>query len=371
MDRTFARLLVVQSVLAFANSMAAVFAMVYFLEHGFSFADVVVLNVVAFGLSAAGCVAIAWWRPVRGRTLMAVGLGALIVSYIVYLVLDGWALFLVVAVTWGLYIPFFYLAFNGLVIDTTRAADRGRKLGILVLAVTLVAIVGPTVGGAIVEGFAPVGYAVLFGAASLILVVDLALLWRLAGAREVASFGFAFEAVGARTAAALLGEGAFEGLAFGVLPLIAYAFEARGLRLGSLFSLFALAGGVVTVSLGALSDRLRNRRPFLLAGAAASAFAGVLVAASRDLPSYAVAASVLSVTSSLAPTILYAITVERLPDRPRQAIATREVLLNAGRAASLSVCLALLFAGVAIEGTFLVAAGSVALVALGSPRALR
>src|SRR3972149_4010056 len=55
-------------------------------------------------------------------------------------------------------------------------------------------------------------------------------------------FRFAFRAVGVRTSAALLAEGGFEGIAFGVVPILAYGFTQKAVDLGGLFSLLALGG---------------------------------------------------------------------------------------------------------------------------------
>jgi len=231
----------------------------------------------------------------------------------------------------------------------------------LVLTYTAVAIVGPTIGGAIVDAF---GHGTLFAISAAISAAGIAFL-AFVDDGEPVSFRFAFRRTGPRTTAALFAEGAFEGMSFGVIPLIAYAFTAEESQIGNLFSLFALAGGVVTVLLGAVSDRMRNRAPFVVLGAVASAAAAVLVVRAPSLADFAVGNSLLSLTASVAPIFLFAIAVERLPDDPAGAIVTREVLLNAGRAASLAAYFSLVALGVTAQGAFVVAAVSLAFVALG------
>lgn len=362
MDRAYGRLLALQSILAAANSMGVVFAITFFVDQeNFVSRDVVLLNLFAFGISSLACVGIARARPMRARPLMAVGLAVLAASYASYLVLRGWPLMAVVAAAWGAYVPLFFLPFNVLVIRRTRTEDRARKIGTLVLTYTAVAIVGPTIGGAVVDAF---GYGTLFAISAAISAAGIAFL-ALVDDGEPVSFRFAFRRTGPRTSAALFAEGAFEGMSFGVIPLIAYAFTAEESQIGNLFSLFALAGGIVTVLLGAVSDRMRNRSPFVVLGAVASAVAAVLVVRAPSLADFAIGNSLLSLTASVAPIFLFAIVVERLPDDPAGAIVTREVLLNLGRTASLAAYFSLVAFGVTAQGAFVVAAVGLAFVALG------
>ena len=365
MDRTYRHLLLLQAVLAAANSMAVVFAITFFRNEGFTDGDVVLLNLVAFAVSALGCVAFTRVRPLRARASMAAGLAVLASSYAAYLVLSGWPLLLFVAVAWGAYIPLFFLPFNALVIGQTRAGDRARKVATFILAYTVVGIAGPALGGVVVDRL---GYGPLFALAVGILASGIALMFRLGvGDRNVA-FAFDFRRMGARTNVALFAEGGFEGMAFGILPLIAYGFTSEAIALGGLFSLFALAGGAVTVVLGVASDRFRNRRPFLLAGAACSVVASLLVVQAPSPAAFAVGNSLLSLTSSLAPVFLFTIAVERGPGRHAEAIVTREVLLNAGRAASLSAFFILITLGATTQQAFALAAVSLAFVALGDAK---
>lgn len=353
--------------MAIANSMAAVFAILFLVDvGGFTDRDAVALNFVAFAISALTCVAFTRAPPIRSRLLMALGLAALAASYFVYLFLRGWPLILAVALTWGLYVPLFFLPFNALVIGITRPGDRAGKIGSFFLAYTVVAIAGPTMGGILVDRF---GYSVLFALATAVLLADIAILLRLRVGMDSVRFSFDFARIGRRTTVALFAEGGFEGMAFGVVPLIAYEFTQNELDLGGLFSLFALAGGIVTVILGTASDRLRHRTPFLIVGAAASALACLLVVSARSLSAFAFGNSMLTLTASIAPIFLFTIAVERCVGRPSSAIVTREVLLNAGRTASLGAFFALLSVGVTVQQAFLLAAVSLLFVGLGQPGA--
>ena len=362
MDRPYRHLLLLQALLAAANSMAVVFAITYFRAKGFSDRDVVLLNLVGFGVAALGCVAFTRWRSIRPRTGLAAGLAVLASSYVAYLFLTGWPLLLFVAVAWGAYIPLFFLPFNALVIGLTRAEDRARKVASFILAYTLIGIAGPALGGAIVDRL---GYGVLFALSAAVLASTIALLSRLDIGDHKVGFAFDFRRMGARTNVALFAEGGFEGMSFGILPLIAYDFTSRSIDLGWLFSLFALAGGLVTVVLGTMSDKLRNRRPFLLGGAACSVAASFLVVQAPSLGAFAVGNSLLSLTSSLAPLFLFTIAIERGPGRHAEAIVTREFLLNAGRASSLSAFFLLVTLGATVQQAFALAAVSLAFVALG------
>lgn len=365
MDRTYGQLLLLQAVLGLANAMAAVFAIIFLVDQdAFTGREAILPYLIAFAIAPLGCVAFWRSRPRRPRALMAAGLGLLAASYLAYLVLRGWPLLLFVGVTWGAYIPLFFLPFNALVISTTRAEDRVGKLGSFILVLTAVSIAGPSLGGILIARF---GYSALFGTAALVLVLNAALLLRLPRGGPPTAFAFDLRGMGGRTGVALFAQGSFEGIASGAIPVIAYSFATAAVDLGALFSLFALAGGVTTVALGTWSDRLRNRRPFLVVGAATSILACVLVVIASTLPGFAVGNSALALTSSVAPTFLYAIAVERLAGRPAAAILTREVLLNTGRAASLAAFFVLVSLGLSVQHAFVLAAVSLAFVALGNP----
>jgi len=272
-----------------------------------------------------------------------------------------------VAAMWGAYIPLFFLPFNAHVIAITKPEDRARKIGTFVLAYTVVAIAGPTLGGAMKDAW---GYQVLFAFSSLVLLGGLVLIAQLHEASEPMRFTLDFRGLGARNAIALFAEGGFEGLSFGVVPVIAYQFLPPGVDFGGLFSLFALAGGIVTVILGTVSDRLRNRGPFLFAGATLSAASTLLVVRAGTLQEFALGQSLLSLTASLAPIFLFAMAVERLPGRPRDAIVSRELLLNAGRTSSLAAAFFLVGLGLGVQQAFVLAAACLAFVAVakGAPR---
>src|SRR5436309_404350 len=124
MDRTYRHLLLLQSVLAVANSMAAAFSIIFLLDPvptqpPFGAADIAIMNLFTFSLSAIVCVVFTRIRHVRSRVSMALGLTILASSYLAYLVLRGRPLLLYVAFAWGAYIPLFFLPFNALVIGTT------------------------------------------------------------------------------------------------------------------------------------------------------------------------------------------------------------------------------------------------------------
>ena len=365
MDRAYRRLIAIQVVLALGNATAGIFLFVFLLKNeGFSVGALVVFSLISFVIATLLCGVIVRVRPLRSDLLMSAGLAILSSSYAAYLVVGGWPLLVYVGIAWGFYIPLFFVPFNALVIATTRTEDRAGKIGGFVLSYTAVAILAPTLGGTIIEAS---GYGVVFSFAAIVLVADIALLARLRIGREPQRFAFDFRRLGPRTAISLFAEGGFEGLAFGVVPLLAYTFTQQELSFGGLFSLFALAGGAVTVTLGVLSDRMKDRRPFLILGAGATAASTALVVTATSLPTFAFANSLVSLTSAIAPVFLLTMAVERIPGRPGDAVITREVLLNGGRTASLSAYLVLLAVGVGSFPAFALAAVCLAVVAIARP----
>jgi len=362
MDRAYRNLMGIQSVLALANATAGIFTTISLLKNeGFDTFSAVLFSLLTFAVASVTCIALVLSRPRRGGLLMITGLSILASSYLVFLFAHGWFLLVYVGVAWGVYIPLFFVPFNALVVATTRTEDRAGRIGSFIFAYTAVAIVAPTLGGAIITG---AGYSVVFAFAALILLANVALVARLCVGHERITFAFAFTRLGPRTSIALFAEGGFEGMVFGVVPILAYLFARDELAIGGLYSLFALAGGAITVLLGLASDRFKDRRPFLVAGAAATAASTVLVVIATSLPSLALGNSLVSLTSPIAPLFLLTMAVERIPDRPAAAVVTREILLNGGRTVSLAAFLVLLVLGVPPTHGFALAGASVAVVAL-------
>ncbi len=369
MDRAYRHLIGIQSVLALANATAAVFTIIYLLkEEGFAIRDSVLFSLLTFAVASLTCVALVRIRPRRIAFLMMLGLAILASSYVTFLVAHGWPLLVYVGIAWGLYIPLFFVPFNKLIVATTRTHDRAGRIGGFIFAYTAVAIVAPTLGGTIITGAGDSGYPAVFSFAAIVLTVGVFLIARLGVGREPLVVAFDLPRLGRRTSAALLAEGGFEGLAFGVVPLLAYGFTRDELGIGGLFSLFALAGGTVTVFMGVASDRLRDRRTFLLVGAGATAAATLLVVVASSYSTLALGNSLVSLTSPIAPLFLLTMAVERIPSRPGDALVTREFLLNSGRAASLAGFFLLLGLGVAPTHGFALAGLCMAAVALARPR---
>lgn len=355
----------IQSILALANATAGVFTIVFLLKiDGFPVSDLVLFSLISFGVAVPVCVALVLVRPRRCDVLMVTGLLILSSSYVAYLVVRGWLLLAYVGVAWGLYIPLFFVPFNTLIVGTTHAGDRAGRIGGFVFGYTTVAILAPTLGGTIIAG---VGYGVVFLFAAIVLVANALVILSFRIGRDPLRVAFAFQRLGRRTIAAIFAQGGFEGLSFGVVPLLVYAFTQDELGIGGVFSLFALAGGAIVLLLGMLSDRMRDRRPFLLVGIFATGAASVLVVVATSLPALALGNSIVSLVSPIVPLFLMTLAVERMPEHPAHAVVTREVLLNGGRTVSLTVVLVLLTLGVSSFHTFAIAGVCMVFVGLAQP----
>lgn len=366
MERPYGRLLAIQSVLALANATAGVFTITFLLKHeDFPISDVVVFSLLTFCIAPFVCLALVRSRPRSGSLLMATGLVVLASSYVAYLFAHGWPLLIYVGVAWGLYIPLFFVPFNTLVAETTGTHDRARRIGGVVLGYNAVAILAPALGGAVITA---AGYSVVFSFAALVLIANVLLVRRLRVGRSPLPLSLGLSALGPRAVVSFLAQGGFESLLFGVGPLLAYQFTTEELGIGGLFSLFALAGGAITALLGVASDRLRDRRPFVLLGGIATAGATSLVVTATSLSTFALGNSIVTMFYPIGPVFLLTMAVDAMPARPAHAIVTREMLLNIGRTVSLAVYLVLLGFGVATTHGFAIAGVCMAIVAISRPR---
>lgn len=124
----------------------------------------------------------------------------------------------------------------------------------------------------------------------------------------------------------------------------------------------------MTLALGFMSDRIRHRNAFLWAGAVVSSAFAALVALAPNLGSFVAGNSLLQLTSSIAPMFIFAMVADIGEKDAASVSATREVLLNSGRAFSLSLYFAAAMAGVGVQTAFLAASVFLLLMITGKGR---
>jgi len=91
------------------------------------------------------------------------------------------------------------------------------------------------------------------------------------------------------------------------------------------------------------------------AGAVMSSIFALMVSLAPNLGAFVAGNSLLQLTGSIAPLFIFAMMADIGEDDPASVSATREVLLNAGRAFSLSIYFIAAVAGVGVQAGFIAA----------------
>ena len=315
-----------------------------------------------FLFASISCLAMTLRKSVSSKHSMAVGLLSLGLAYGAMAVMRGLILITLVPILYGISIAQFWLPFNALMVRKTTMSNRGARMGLSFLVFTVTGVVAPAMAGMFVSLF---GYSVLFGLGTGLLLADIVLVFLLIDGEDRLRYDIRFRDFGTRNSMAMFFEGSFEGLSFSLIPLITLIFVTTEQDLGLIFSVFALAGGIMGLILGFMSDRIRRRSMFMWSGAMASAVFALLVAMAPNLEMFVVGNSLLQLTGSVAPLFIFAMVADAREDDPATVSATREVLLNAGRAFSLSIYAVIAVAGVGLQIAFLAVSAYLVLMLVG------
>ena len=358
MEHRFRHLLVIQTLLSLAASSAGTFGIVYLAKdgfapgQGFSFAEAPLFYLFGFLFAALFCGVMSWRPSIRAKTSMALGLLSLGIAYAGMAVLHGYVLITVIPFFYGISIPLFYLPFNALIVKRTKPENRGMRLGVQFLVVTVAGVIAPSLAGQIIGAS---GYVTLFAFGFVCLLVDAVLVLLVIDRNNELVFRINYGSFGRRNVAAMFFEGCYEGLSFSLISLITLLFVTGEKELGYIFSVFALAGGGMMLVLGFMSDRIRRRHLFMWAGAVMSSVFALMVSLAPNLGSFVAGNSLLQLTGSIAPLFIFAMMADIGEDDPASVSATREVLLNSGRAFSLSIYFIAAVAGASIQAAFIAA----------------
>ena len=368
MEHRFRHLLMIQTLLSLAGSSAGTFGIVYLAKdgiapgQGFSYAEAPMFYLFGFLFAALFCGVMAWRPSIRVKTSMALGLLTLGIAYAGMAVLHGYILVTFIPFFYGISIPLFYLPFNALIVKRTKPENRGMRMGVVFLVVTVTGVIAPTLAGQIIGAS---GYATLFAFGFACLLVDIVLVLFFINSDHEMVFRINYANFGRRNVAAMFFEGCYEGLSFSLIPLITLLFVKGEQELGYIFSVFALAGGAMMLVLGFTSDRIRRRHLFMWAGAVMSSIFALMVSLAPNLGSFVAGNSLLQLTGSIAPLFIFAMMADIGEDDPAGVSATREILLNSGRAFSLSLYVVAAVAGVGIQTAFIAASAFLLLMLTG------
>jgi MFS family permease len=353
--RAFASLALVETLLAFGNTFAASFNMIYLFKHlDMPLWSGSIYLVLGFTISIFASLWMSWRPRFDLSKAIIFSLAALCVEYLLFLFVDnGYVLAVSVGVAFGLFYPFFWTPTNIWMAQLTDKGDRGVKYGVIFFLWPLATFVAPFLGGLVI-GY--VGYTALYvvGIGILISTAAVAFLTRdVIPVRQEMKINL--REIGRRNTVAVLGQGAFEGVFWLDLTIISFVFLTDERELGALFSLFGLSAGVMGIILGKVSDRIQNRIFFFRASALASIPCIFLIFRAGTLEEFGIASGMLEFASYALPVFIFAMLTDRLEHSKNDSVLTREFLLDIGRAVSGTALIAMLYIGFSPQECFLMA----------------
>ena len=351
--RAFAGLMIIEMLLAFGNTFAASFNMVYlFKELEMPIWSGPLYLGIGFTISIFVSLWMSWKPSLDPRNAMIASLCFLMGQYSLFLMVkEGWVLMMAVGFTFGMFYPLFWTPFNILMARMTEKSDRGVTYGAFFFVWPLATFFAPFLGGLVI-GFA--SYQVLFGLGIFIIAMTAIVV---AAYRNYIpkdqKMRIRLDAIGKRNVVALLGEGGFEGVFWTDYVIIAWWFSQDEIELGALFSLFGLSAGIMAIILGKVSDRIQNRRFFVQVSALSTIPCVVLVAIASSMGEFAVGMGLLEFACFMLPVFLFAILTDKLEDTKNDSVIGREFLLGIGRSVAITTLILLLYMGVTPQICFL------------------
>lgn len=333
--------LLVEGFLSAATYLSGSFILIFFLRRGFYYTDCSLFYVICY-ISAVVALLLITGRTIRRpRIWMAAGMLVLALSYGSYLVLPpSWALILA-PIPFGAYIPLYWLPFNTLYMELTKATDRGVASGVMFLIFPLIGIMFPLIGGATIE---VLDYSAIFLFAVILLMANALLIAALpAFTPQPVRNQIIFDQMGKGVSTGFLLEGVQEGVLWITVPLLSFGFAQGELGLGTLLALFALGGALATIFVGRVTDVKGRRGLFAKIGALATGPLIMLSAAMQDVMSYTLVMGVMNFFLPIMWIMLLALSIDLAEKHKGGAVFTREVLLNVGRLIGCCITFAVLF----------------------------
>ena len=353
--RAFVGLMVIETMLAFGNTFAGSFNIIYLFN---KLSMELWTGTIYLGIGFAISIFVSLWMSytprLDPRNVMLAGLVFLIIEYSLFLtVKNGWVVSFAVGCAFGLFYPCFWTPFNILMAQMTEKTDRGLTYGAFFFVWPMVAFIAPFLGGVVIGLY---NYQLLFALGITIVVATAIVI--IAYRKHIPKDQFMkirFDDIGRRNVAAIIGEGGFEGVFWLDVTLVAYHYVQGELELGGLFSVFGLSAGVMGLILGRVSDKIQNRRLFVKLSALTSIPCIVVIAFTNDLNGYLIGNSLLEFASFILPVFIFALLTDRLEAHKNDSVVTREFLLDIGRATSVACLMVALFLGVTPQMGFLIA----------------
>lgn len=353
--RAFAGLMIIETLLAFANTFAASFNMIYlFKELDLDIWLGPTYLLLGFAMSVVVCVWMSWKPRLDPGKMAIIGLGSLVIEYLAFLILkDPVLISVIVGVAFGVFYALFWNSFNVMMAQMTAKTDRGVTYGAFFFVWPLVTFIAPLLGGLVIDN---VNYTALYILGIFLVVTTAITIFAYRNyVPKNQSMKITFSAIGKRNVIAVIGEGGFEGVFWVDVVLVAYMYSTEEVELGALFSLFGLSAGIMAIIFGKISDRIQNRRMFSTASALTSIPCIILIYFADSIESYGISNGLLEFASFVFPVFIFAILTDKMEDAKNDSVLTRELLLDIGRVTTISLLMLMLYSGFTPQECFLLA----------------
>lgn len=365
-------LVVVQTLVAFANTLANAFALIYLIREGHSYLDCAIFIFIS---AAVPTVIMAFAsRPILKNfpASITTSLICLAMYYVALTFLDGWHLVLIPPLFFGTYIATFWVPYFALVMHITSRKKRGAGIGAYFLIFPLLTTVAPLLGGLIITYHS---YQMLFLVGAALALLDLfyisrfKILWRIRRRiiipellqslklNLVGRFNVDLDLKGIdwRICSALFAEGVQDGVFWVAIPVISFEFAKNEAALSGYLSLFALWGAVATVALGYLSDRLHDRASIVRIGATFGGISVLFAAYAGSPHEYLTAISIAYFWIAMIPSFLFTMLVDKLERFKKKGVLLREFFLNSGKVFGVGFVIVALVLGFDLIATLVLA----------------
>jgi MFS family permease len=363
--RKHGALIVIQSLMAIANTVANSFALIYLIREGYD-------NIACSIFILISCVVPIFLLVFAAKAVvrnfsasMNTGMISIMLYYAGLMFLDdvnvlgGWLVVIIPPIMFGVYIVTFWIPYNTLMMHITSVKARGATIGVYFLVWPLITAVGPLFGGLLITRFS---YDAMFVFAIAMIAVDL---FYMSGFRvlrklrerviipeliQTVTVGILrkekttldFTGVGSRLMYGLLVEGVIDGVFWVAVPIVSFEFATSEATLSQYLSLFALWGAIMTVALGYLSDRIKNRRTILRIGGILCGVSIILSALAPSVDGYLLGMSMTYFFLAIIPAFLFTMLLDKLERYKKKGVLVREFLLNVGRTAGVLMTIVLL-----------------------------
>ncbi|MFC1633160.1 MFS transporter [Patescibacteria group bacterium] len=268
--REIKEFLITMAVQGFSTSIITLFEPIYLYTLGYSISWIMLFYVMVYGVYF-------FLLPLGGKIARRLGyeraffFGTLVLAaYFLSLVAIGFwpSFFFIAPVVFALQKMLYWPAYHGDLARFGRKGHRGRELSILSVIIQIVAVIGPVVGGLILE-FST--FTILFLVAIGLLLVSVIPLFT---TREKftpgtfsykGAFRYLFARKNFRHFAAYFGYGE-ELIVLTIWPIFIYIVISDFLSIGSIIAVATIFSIVVTLIAGRFSDRLKTRWTVLTVG---------------------------------------------------------------------------------------------------------